>query len=118
VIRLLDLISLRIAIIQCLISGGPTVFHVGPGNIVKGSARVFPARYQCQKLIYYEHYRDIRDAIARESQLKKWSHPKKIALINRMNPRWLDLGAGVYKTDIIRDFSTSPSASLEMTMDQ
>ena len=48
-----------------------------------------------QKLIYYEHYRDIRDAIARESQLKKWSRAKKVALINRMNPSWLDLGANV-----------------------
>ncbi len=39
----------------------------------EGIGARFPARYaryQCQKLIYYEHYRDIRDAIARESQLK------------------------------------------------
>jgi putative endonuclease len=55
----------------------------------------FAARYQCKKLIYYGHYRDIRDAIARESQLKKWSRAKKVALINRMNPSWLDLGANV-----------------------
>jgi putative endonuclease len=58
-------------------------------------AQNFPARYQCKKLIYYEHYRDIRDAIARESQLKKWSRAKKITLINRFNPSWLDLGMGV-----------------------
>ena len=55
----------------------------------------FSARYQCKKLIYYEHYRDIRDAIARESQLKKWSRAKKVALINRMNSWWQDLGADV-----------------------
>jgi putative endonuclease len=42
-----------------------------------------------------EHYRDVRDAIARESQLKKWSSAKKIALINEMNPSWLDLAADV-----------------------
>jgi putative endonuclease len=48
-----------------------------------------------QKLIYYEHYRDVRDAIAREFQLKKWSRAKKIDLINRLNPSWLDLGADV-----------------------
>ena len=48
-----------------------------------------------QKLIYYEQYRDIRDAIAGESQLKKWSRAKKIALINRLNPNWIDLGADV-----------------------
>ena len=37
----------------------------------------FAAKYQCKNLIYYEHYRDIRGAIARESQLKKWSRAKK-----------------------------------------
>ena len=59
-------------------------------------ARVgFSAKYQCKKLIYYEHYRDIRDAIARESQLKKWSRAKKLGLINQLNPRWEDLGADV-----------------------
>jgi putative endonuclease len=46
-------------------------------------------------LIYYEHYRDIRDAIARESQLKKWSRAKKLGLINQLNPQWEDLGADV-----------------------
>ena len=61
----------------------------------EGVGASFPARYQCQKLIYYEHYRDIRDAITRESQLKKWSRDKKIALINNMNPSWLDLAADV-----------------------
>ena len=40
-------------------------------------------------------YRDIRDAIARESQLKKWSRRKKVVLINRLNPGWRDLGADV-----------------------
>ncbi len=55
----------------------------------------FATKYQCKKRIYYEHYRDVRDAIARESQLKKWSRTKKIQLINRLNPRWEDLGADV-----------------------
>jgi putative endonuclease len=53
------------------------------------------ATYQCTKLVYYEWYRDIRDAIARESQLKKWSRAKKVTLINRLNPSWRDLGADV-----------------------
>jgi len=55
----------------------------------------FASKYQCKKLIYYEHYRDVRDAIARESQLKKCSRAKKIDLINRLNARWEDLGADV-----------------------
>ncbi len=37
----------------------------------------FPAAYRCTKLIYYEQYRDVRDAIARETQLKKWSRAKE-----------------------------------------
>jgi putative endonuclease len=77
-----------------------SVLYIGVTNSLsrrtwKHRGANFPARYQCKKLIYYEHYRNIRDAIARESQLKKWSRAKKIALINRMNPRWIDLGADV-----------------------
>jgi putative endonuclease len=55
----------------------------------------FSSKYQCKKLVYYEYYRDLRDAIARESQLKKWSRAKKISLVNRLNPTWNDLGADV-----------------------
>jgi len=51
----------------------------------------FPATYRCKKLIYYEHYTDADEAFAREAQLKKWSRAKKIALIERLNPSWLDL---------------------------
>jgi putative endonuclease len=61
----------------------------------EGVTSGFAADYQCKKLIYYEWYRDIRDAIARESQLKKWSRSKKVALISRLNPSWRDLGADV-----------------------
>jgi putative endonuclease len=61
----------------------------------KGTGANFPAAFQCKKLIYYEHYSNVHEAIARESQLKKWSRAKKITLINRLNPSWLDLGADV-----------------------
>jgi putative endonuclease len=61
----------------------------------EGSGANFPAAYRCNKLIYYEHCGEIRDAIARETQLKKWLRAKKIALIARMNPSWLDLSIEV-----------------------
>ena len=64
----------------------------------EGIGAGFPSDYRCKKLIYFEHYRNVRDAIAREKQLKKWSRSKKIALINRLNPSWLDLGS-----DVLRD---------------
>lgn len=60
-----------------------------------GRGADFPAAYQCKELIYYEYYSDIGEAIARESQLKKWSRAKKVALINRLNPSWQDLGSDV-----------------------
>ncbi|HET9419388.1 MAG TPA: GIY-YIG nuclease family protein [Chthoniobacterales bacterium] len=58
----------------------------------QGSGANFPAAYQCKKLLYYEHYSNVHEAIARESQLKKWSRSKKVTLINRLNPSWLDVG--------------------------
>jgi len=58
----------------------------------EGIGAIFPCAYRCTKLIYYEHYRDIRAAIARETQLKKWSRAKKVELINRLNPGWMDIG--------------------------
>jgi putative endonuclease len=44
----------------------------------------FTSDYRCRKLIYYEHCADMRDAIAREKQLKKWSRSKKVALITTL----------------------------------
>ena len=61
----------------------------------KGTGANFPVAYQCKKLIYHEHYSNVHEAIARESQLKRWSRAKKVTLINRLNPSWLDLGADV-----------------------
>ena len=56
-----------------------------------GEVPGFTADYRCRKLIYYEHCTEVRDAIAREKQLKKWSRAKKVALIDTLNPRWIDL---------------------------
>ncbi|HXP35416.1 MAG TPA: GIY-YIG nuclease family protein [Chthoniobacterales bacterium] len=51
----------------------------------------FTADYRCHKLVYWEHYSDVEEAIAREKQLKRWSRKKKVELIDQVNPRWLDL---------------------------
>jgi len=53
----------------------------------------FAQRYHCIVLVFYEHFREVRDAIAREKQLKGWRRAKKIALIEAQNPRWEDLSA-------------------------
>ena len=51
----------------------------------------FTYRYNCHKLVYYEGFNLIEEAIAREKQIKKSSRKKKESLINQMNPEWKDL---------------------------
>ena len=51
----------------------------------------FTKKYNVHKLVYFEDTNDVYSAISREKQLKKWSRSKKEALINSMNPEWIDL---------------------------
>ena len=51
----------------------------------------FTARYNLCKLVYYEIFDSIVEAIEREKQLKAGSRKKKEALINKSNPEWKDL---------------------------
>jgi len=76
-----------------------TVLYTGvTSNLVKRtiqhkekSVPGFTKRYNIDKLVYFEFYTDIRDAIAREKQIKAGSRKKKIELIESMNPEWSDL---------------------------
>ncbi|WP_263411001.1 GIY-YIG nuclease family protein [Terriglobus tenax] len=54
----------------------------------KGS---FTARYKIDRLVYYERHQYVRNAIAREKELKDWSREKKVELIEKVNPTWEDL---------------------------
>ena len=51
----------------------------------------FTARYGCNRLVFYESYERMDEAIAREKQIKGGSRATKIALIEAMNPEWKDL---------------------------
>jgi putative endonuclease len=51
----------------------------------------FTKKYKVHRLVYYETYDQVERAIGREKQLKGWRREKKIALIEKMNPRWQDL---------------------------
>ena len=57
------------------------------GHLIEG----FTRRYNCDRLIYMEHYPTIEEAIAREKQLKTWRREKKLWLIRQMNPEFRDL---------------------------
>lgn len=51
----------------------------------------FSARYNVDKLVFFEGFHRIEEAIAREKQIKAGSRKKKIELINSINPEWKDL---------------------------
>ncbi len=53
----------------------------------------FTARYNIGQLVYFEETADVREAIAREKQIKGWSRRKKFALVESLNPAWADLAA-------------------------
>jgi putative endonuclease len=50
----------------------------------------FTAEYNVNKLVYYEVFDDVRAAIQREKQIKRWNRAKKVTLIEMKNPKWLD----------------------------
>ncbi|NQT49751.1 GIY-YIG nuclease family protein [Candidatus Kuenenbacteria bacterium] len=56
----------------------------------------FTARYNCNKLVYYESSPTMHEAIAFEKQLKNWKREWKIDLINKHNPDWEDLSVDWY----------------------
>jgi len=56
-----------------------------------GEIEGFTRQYKCTRLVYFEQYDDVYVAKRREKQLKGWRREKKIALIEKRNPRWADL---------------------------
>jgi putative endonuclease len=58
-----------------------------------GRGGAFTRKYRIHRLVYYEVFRSVAAAIARESEIKKWRREKKAALIVRKNPAWEDLAA-------------------------
>ncbi|MFH1678352.1 MAG: GIY-YIG nuclease family protein [Candidatus Omnitrophota bacterium] len=55
----------------------------------------FTRKYNITKLVYYEVFDDVENAIMREKQIKAGSRDKKIKLISNMNPEWKDLYAEI-----------------------
>ena len=51
----------------------------------------FTAKYDLSRLVYFEQYDDVENAIRREKRLKKWNRTWKIQLIEKTNPNWVDL---------------------------
>jgi putative endonuclease len=61
-------------------------------------ANQFTAKYDVQKLVYYEKHKSPEEAIKREKQMKKWERKWKMRLIESRNPDWDDLFGKITKT--------------------
>jgi putative endonuclease len=61
--------------------------HEHKNKLVEG----FTAKYNINKLVYYEHGTDVHAAMAREKEIKKWRREKKNDLVMTMNSEWKDL---------------------------
>lgn len=60
--------------------------------------KAFTARYNCDKLVYFEEFKNGEEAMIRERRFKKWKRDWKIKLIEEMNPSWADLSVN-WKSD-------------------
>ena len=75
-----------------------TVLYIGVTNDLKrrlfehqenkAKSNTFTGKYYCYKLIYFEHFSNIEQAIDREKQIKNWTRKKKEYIINLKNPNW------------------------------
>ena len=73
----------------------------------------FTRQYQCHRLVYFESFDDVNNAIDREKQLKRWNRTKKEWLISQRNPTWEDLAADWYVT---HQFEPDPEARKKLAL--
>ncbi len=57
----------------------------------------FTARYNCDRLVWFQSFSEVSDTIQREKELKGWRREKKINLIEQTNPTWQDLSRDWYE---------------------
>jgi putative endonuclease len=60
-----------------------------------GEAKGFTSRYGVHRLVRFEQFGTMHEAISREKQLKRWHRQWKISLIESENPHWADLAVGI-----------------------
>jgi putative endonuclease len=72
---------------------------------IQGQVKGFTSRYHLNRLVWFESYRDVNDANAREKTIKGWLRSKKLDLINSMNPDWKDLAADWFQNAALRGSS-------------
>ena len=79
-----------------------------------GRHKGFTQRYRVHRLVYFESYRYVNSAIAREKEIKAWRREKRVALIESINPLWDDLAATWYTAE---ELARDPYAPVKIEFD-
>lgn len=74
-----------------------------------GECEGFTQKYKVSRLVYYEVFQYVNNAIARETEIKKWRREKKVLLIEEDNPTWEDLAGDWGKPVLIKKADSSPA---------
>jgi putative endonuclease len=61
----------------------------------------YTARYNITRLVYFEHFTYVLNAIAREKELKEWNRERKLQLIQSTNPTWQDLSKELWPDQFV-----------------
>ena len=85
--------------VYILMNWNNKVIYVGVTNNLErrlyehknGLYKGFTKKYNIKKLVYYEWYNDIKEAISREKEIKGWKRYKKNLLVESNNPDWKDI---------------------------
>ncbi|MGD1209992.1 MAG: GIY-YIG nuclease family protein [Candidatus Acidiferrales bacterium] len=75
----------------------------------------FTEKYRIHRLAYFESFRYVRSAIAREKEVKAWRRSKKVALIEAVNPTWADLSEDWASAKNKKEQIPRPKTGLGMT---
>jgi putative endonuclease len=75
-----------------------------------GEGGAFTFKYRVHRLVYFHGFKNVGDAIARETEIKGWRREKKVALIRTNNPTWEDLAEGWSGPAVMRVPGTAGSS--------
>lgn len=73
----------------------------------------FTEKYNAERLVWFEQFSDMRNAINREKQIKNWRREKKESLVRLQNPQWRDLSEGWFERHPFQPVQLSETAEDE-----
>jgi putative endonuclease len=76
-----------------------------------GEREGFTRKYHVNRLVYYEVFQYVNNAITRETEIKKWRREEKVALVEANNPTWEGLAADWGKSASMRKADSSPAGA-------